>query len=265
MDIIQAIVLGIVQGLTEFLPISSSAHLILVPYFFKWEDPGLAFDVALHMGTLVAILVFFWRDWLDIFKQVLRGDLKLFLLLVVATIPGALFGLAFSHYAEEMFRAPLLIAATQAIFGGLLYYFDKRGRKDREFRSFAIGDALAVGAAQALAIIPGVSRSGATITTGLGLGLTRQAAARFSFLMSAPIIAGAGVLKAKYIVAALQGGGNLAMGVSVGLIASTISGLFALGLLTYMLRTKTYKSFAIYRLLLSLVIVALTLYAKTHS
>lgn len=282
-SVFQSIVLGIVQGFSEFLPISSSAHLILAPYFLKWDDPGLAFDVALHMGTLAAILGFFWRDWLAVLKQVftalqsvLSGDIKGAIqtitapkpdsvpvgLLILGTIPAAIIGLLLEKLAEETFRAPVLIAVTLGVFGSLLWFWDSRGSKTRDVAVLSVRDALFVGLAQALAVIPGVSRSGITITTALALGFTRPAAARFSFLLSAPIIAGAGILKMKHIFHTLKAGGEAALAVEWGFAASLISGLLAVSLLSYMVKSTTYKAFAYYRIALALVIIVIVVIVR---
>ena len=257
----QAIVLGIVQGLAEFLPISSSAHLVLAPYFFQWRDPGLAFDVALHMGTLVAILVFFWKDWLDILNQVFARKKSNHSVdwrwILAGTIPGAVIGKLFEQQAEESFRNPLLIAFTLVVFGILLGFADRKGKKKRDVTATGLKDALLVGCAQALAIVPGVSRAGITITMALFLGFTRSAAARFSFLLSAPIIAGAGILKSKHIFAQIAQGGDQAAMVYAGFLASLIAGLAALSLLTRLLKSRTFDVFVAYRVVLAFVIVAI--------
>lgn len=270
MDSHHAVVLGIVQGLTEFLPVSSSAHLVLFPYFLRWEDPGLAFDVALHMGTLGAILAFFWRDWIVMGKQLLgyavpsyraiKSDVSIWLL-VIGSVPAAIAGLLFKGVAEETLRSPWLGAMMLILFGAVLWYYDARGRKDRAVESFRPMDAALVGLAQALAIIPGVSRSGITITAALALGLTRPAAARFSFLLSAPIIAGAGLVESKYIAQAIYAGGETAANVGWGFAASLISGLFAVGLLTYMIKTRSYAVFSIYRFVLGFAVIVGSLLA----
>lgn len=274
-----AIILGLVQGLTEFLPVSSSGHLILAPYFLNFEDPGLAFDVALHMGTLAAILVFFWKDWFQIAtqcqvasKELVRGNLAgasdaiaghargvPLALLILGTLPAAVIGLMLEKLAEETFRAPALVACTLAGFGALLWYWDVRGTKSRDVSKLNVKDALYVGLAQAVAIVPGVSRSGVTITTGLALGLTRQAAARFSFLLSGPITAGAGLLKMKYIFSTVKAGGAAAAAVGWGFAASLVSGLAALGLLNLIVKSNSYKAFAIYRFALAFIIIVLVI------
>lgn len=264
MQTTQAIVLGIIQGLSEFLPISSSAHLILVPHFFKWHDLGLAFDVALHMGTLAAILLFFWRDWAAIARQILwreqpgeagwraTVDWKL---LVAGCIPAAATGYLFEHQAEQAFRSPPLIAATLAAFGLLLWHFDAHGKKSAKIETLRLREALLIGCAQALAIMPGVSRSGVTITAALALGFTRPAAMRFSFLLAAPIIAGAGLVKAKGIFMLLAQGGAESAAVWSGFAASLVSGLAAVWLLSYIVKSRTFTPFVLYRLALSVVIV----------
>ncbi len=199
MTSLQAIFLGIVQGLTEFLPISSSAHLALLEHYLTIPEAGLVFDVLLHVGTLVALIVYFWQDWLDMFKAVLkperhnRFERRLFWYLVVATIPGALAGFLLEKKAETIFRAPMRIAILLGVMGVILYLADRLARHQRRLPGITLTDAILIGLSQALAIMPGVSRSGSTMTMGLFLGFTRETAARFSFLMSTPIIFGAGL------------------------------------------------------------------------
>src|SRR5262245_15187677 len=199
MSILQAIVFGAVQGLTEFLPISSTAHLILLPWFMGWPDPGLAFDVALHLGTLVALLIYFRADWIALIGAgfgVLRGhtqstNARMAMLIVAATIPGAAAGALFEHKVEDALRAPQLIGVMLIVMALVLVAAEAVGRRKKNLIEVSWGDALAIGVAQAFAIVPGVSRSGSTITAGLFLNMKRDAAARFSFYLSAPIIAGA--------------------------------------------------------------------------
>ncbi|TMB27944.1 MAG: undecaprenyl-diphosphate phosphatase [Deltaproteobacteria bacterium] len=269
MPIHQAIILGIVQGLAEFLPISSSAHLILVPWVLGWDDPGLAFDVALHWGTLFAVLFVFWRDWIRLIGAGLRSlgdrrfletsDRRLFWSLVVASIPGAIVGKLLGDKAEDTLRSPLLIAVTMSVMGVLLWWADKAGRKDKLAEQMTPGHALGIGVAQAFALIPGVSRSGSTITLGLALGYSRDAIARFSFLMSTPIIFGAGLLKFPKMLREMHSGASPLGwdGLAAGCIASAIVGAFVIrGLLAY-LRTRTFAVFAVYRLLVSVGILVL--------
>ena len=203
LDWLQITVLALIQGLTEFLPISSSAHLILVPSLFGWPDQGLAFDVAVHIGTLAAVVTYFrkdiWlmaRDWTSsLVTRQPTSNSRLAWWVIFATIPAVLFGLFLNSGLEEAMRNPLLIAATTIGFGALLWWSDVKGKQIRDEYSLSFKDILIIGIAQAIALIPGTSRSGITITAALMLGLTREAAARFSFLLSIPIILGAGLLK----------------------------------------------------------------------
>src|SRR5438309_9768460 len=274
MPIVQAIVLGIVQGLAEFLPICSSAHLILVPWLFGWEDPGLAFDVALHWGTLVAVLVVFWRDWIRLIRAGAQSildrrigddpDRRLFWALVVSSIPAAIAGKLLNTWAEETMRSPLLIAATMVVMGIALGLADRYGSKRLTEGDMRIPEAIGIGVAQALALVPGVSRSGSTISVGLVFGFTREAIARFSFLMSTPIIFGAGVLKFPKMLREMQAGtsqvGYGALG--AGLVASALVGILVIRWLLRYLRTRSYAVFVAYRLLLAAGIVALWISGK---
>jgi undecaprenyl-diphosphatase len=256
--VFQAIVLGIVQGLTEFLPVSSSAHLILVPWLLKWqEDPGLAFDVVLHLGTLLALLVFYWREWLDMAMSILNGNRaqrRLLFLLIIASVPGAIIGVLLEKQAETMFRDPRLIAVTLATMGILLWAADAIGSEKRQMRHLTFLDALFIGLSQALAIVPGVSRSGATITTARFLGVERADAANFSFLMATPIIAGAGLVEARKFFHS-----GLTPQLGWGFAASAVFGLIAIVWLLSYVRTHSYRSFAIYRIALAVLVVAVAL------
>lgn len=258
MTILQAIILGVAQGLGEFLPISSSGHLIILPWLFSWNDPGLSFDVALHFGTLIAVILFFWRDWIGIISRGLglKNNTSRFdypkntlWLVIIATIPGALIGYLFEKQAETIFRAPLLIAFTLALMGALLYWLDVRSRKDKGFGKITPKSALAVGLSQAVAIIPGVSRSGATISAALAMGFDRITAARFSFLMSAPIIFGAAVLKAKDLLH------NFGPVEFWGILASAVTGYLAIAWMLKFLERASYKIFFWYRLVFAGIII----------
>ena len=257
-SVFQAIVLGIVQGLTEFLPVSSSGHLILVPWLLKWqEDPGLAFDVVLHLGTLLALVVFYWREWLEMAMSLVNGDRvrrRLLLLLIVASVPGAIIGVLLEKQAETIFRSPVLIAGTLATLGLILWAADAFGSKKRKIDDLTFVDAIVIGFSQALAIIPGVSRSGATITTARFLGIERADAANFSFLMATPIIAGAGLHEAHK---AFNAGLTPQLGWGFG--ASAVFGLIAIVWLLNYVRTNTYRPFAIYRIMLAAVVIAVCL------
>ena len=256
-SVFQSIILGIVQGLTEFLPVSSSAHLILVPWLFQWPDPGLAFDVALHLGTLLALLVYYWREWLDMGLSLASGKAfprRLLFLLIIASIPGAIIGVLLEKQAETVFRSPLLIAGTLAILGLILWIADSVGAKNRRLQDLTIFDALIIGLSQALAIIPGVSRSGATITMARFLGVERADAANFSFLMATPIIAGAGLHEAHNF---LREGVSAQLG--WGFAASALFGVLAIAGLLRFVQTRTYRPFAIYRIGLAVLIIAIAL------
>ncbi|MGE4232960.1 MAG: undecaprenyl-diphosphatase UppP [Bacteriovoracia bacterium] len=264
MDTLQAIILGVVQGLTEFLPISSSAHLVLFPKLLHWKDPGLAFDVALHMGTLVAILFYFRKDWVSMFPTSLslkKVD-KTLIYLIIATIPAAILGFAFESVVEEYFRSSILIAFSLMIFGALLLYADNPFRKQKKYSTIELRSALLIGLAQSLAIIPGVSRSGITITAALLLGLRRADAVRFSFLLSAPIIAGAGILKSKELFNVLSQGGQLAESVALGFLASLVFGFFAIWMLNKIIKTRTFLVFGVYRILFGLLLIFLAVQNK---
>ena len=265
MTMLQAVILAIVQGITEFLPISSTAHLILVPWFLGWRDPGFAFDIAVHAGTLVAVLVYFRKDWVGLLKSVVgKGKLseeavgknrRLLLFLMVATLPGALAGFALKSYAEHEFRHPFVIAGTLIGVALLMWQADRLsgGKGTQDPGGLTLTHALILGSAQALAIVPGVSRAGATITAGLFLGLGRPAAARVSFLMSAPIIGGA-ALKTGWDVAR-AGGAELALWPT--LVGVVISGLVGYAVIAWLLRyleQKTFRIFVIYRILLGVLI-----------
>lgn len=257
MTIFQALIYGIIQGLGEFLPISSSAHLIVAPWLFGWKDPGLAFDVALHLGTLAAVVAFFWRDWIRLLKAGIKGtgskDGKLFWYLVIATIPGALIGKLLEKQAENLFRNPALIGSMLIIMGIILYIVDKKGGKDVTIENIGFKRSLLIGLSQAVAIIPGVSRSGITMSTGLLTGLTRESTARFSFLLSTPIILGAGLIKMKDLINTPVE----TLPFVVGIVTSAIVGLLSIKFLLDYLRTKGFGIFVWYRLIFGLLLIAL--------
>jgi len=254
----EAAVLGLVQGLGEFLPISSSAHLVLVPWIFRWHDPGLTFDIALHIGTLVAVIIYFWKDWWNLFKAGIKGlstqDGRLFWYLVVASVPGAAIGFMLEDIAETVFRTPLLIAVMLIVMGIILHWSDRRGRKEIALDEINFKTSFLIGLSQALAIIPGVSRSGITMTTGLLLGLTREDTARFSFLLSMPIILGAGLVKLPTLVenpAIINGSFVL------GMVVSAVVGLISIGFLLRYVQTKDFRPFAWYRFVLGALVILL--------
>jgi len=242
-DLLQAVVLGVVQGLTEFLPISSSGHLILVPWLLRWDDPGLVFDVALHCGTLVALVGYFWRTWL----RLLLHDWRLLLLLALGSLPGGVVGFLGSGFIEAHFRHPLQVALALALFGLLLLWVDRVGSKTRDSAAFTWRDALIIGGAQALALLPGVSRSGITITAGLLLGFKREVAATYSFLLATPITAGAVLWAARRL---LHDGipPNEQAAFAAGVLSSGVAGALAIHYLLHFVRTRSYAPFVAYRL-----------------
>jgi undecaprenyl-diphosphatase len=259
--------MGLVQGLGEFLPISSTAHLILVPWLLGWDGnlfKSLAFDVALHMGTLVAVLIFFWRDWLRLimaaWNALLTGrataESRLFWCLAAAVVPGGIFGLLLEGAADTYLRNELLIAIMLILMGIVLYWADRLGKRRLKLEKITLGSSLLIGISQVLAIIPGVSRSGVTMTAGLAAGLTREAAARFSFLLSAPIILGAGLVEVPHLLGT-PGVVNLTFGISV--IMSFLSGMASIGFLLRYLQRKSFLPFVWYRLLLGVVVIILVL------
>lgn len=262
MTLFQAIVLGILQGLAEFLPISSSAHLTLAPWVFGWPDPGLAFDVALHAGTLLALAWYFRGDWFELMQagvSILRSRKvrspieRRLVLLIIATIPGGIAGKLLNDYAEAAFRAPQLIAIALIAMGVLLWAADRLAGQRRMLEDITPRDAVLIGLAQMFALIPGVSRSGSTLTAGRALGLNRSAAARFSFLMSMPITAAAVAVKLPEAVRAQ----SELLPLIVGIVAAGISGWIAISVLLRFVTKHSFGVFAVYRVALGIFILAL--------
>jgi len=262
MDILHAILLGLIQGLTEFLPISSSGHLALLEHYFHVQEAGLAFDVLLHVGTLVALISYFWQDWWDMGRALLRPERfnrlerRLFWYLVVGSIPGALAGFFLEKQAETVFRTPTRIAVLLAMMGLLLYLADRLARHQRRLPGITLGDAILIGCSQALAIMPGVSRSGSTITMGLFLGFTRETAARFSFLLSTPIIFGAGLY---HFLKLLKNGVGMSFNLAyiLGFLAAVVSSYLTIKYLLQFLQRHTFLIFVIYRLLVASLVLGL--------
>lgn len=258
MDIFQAIIYGIVQGLGEFLPISSTAHLTLLPWFFGWEELGPAFDTALHIGTLVAVVVYFFWDWIRLITAGLTKpkstDGKLFWFVVLATIPGGIFGLLLNDLREYM-RNPALIGVMLIIMGVVLYWADKTGSKTVDLKEIGAKKSIIVGISQAFAIIPGVSRSGITMATGRMLGLKRESIAKFTFLLSTPIIAADALFNVKDIL-------NTRIDTVpfiVAIVTSAIVGLLSIKFLLDYLKNKGFGIFAVYRFILGAAIIAIYL------
>lgn len=270
MDIvIQALVMGIVQGLTEFLPVSSSGHLIVVPALLGWDDAfitSLAFSVMLHLGTLVALLVYFRADWIRLVPAGLATirdrsfrddpDRRLAWLLLASTIPAALVGLLFDDVIEGSFRQPGLVALTLVVGGGILFVADRVGRRTRDVADVTFPIALGIGVAQALALIPGISRSGISISAARLAGLDRIAAARFAFLMATPITAGAGLFEARNLLSGEAGVEVALAPLLVGMLASLVSGLLAIHFMLAYLRRRSLDVFVWYRIGLAVVVLA---------
>ncbi|KKM05938.1 hypothetical protein LCGC14_1748980, partial [marine sediment metagenome] len=247
----EAIILGVVQGVTEFLPISSTAHLVLLPKLFGWEDEllsSLSFDVALHVGTLLSVIVCLYGDITDI----LGKHRRLLLLIAAATVPAGLAGVTLDDYVSGVFRSPALIAGALVVFG-IVMYLSERFRQHKPMKDISWGDAIFIGAAQALALVPGVSRSGITISAGLARGVKRDEAAKFSFLLSIPVIAGAAVLEGRHLFNN-SADTDLAL-VGAGFIASFVTGVVAIKLLIRYLQKFTLNAFVYYRFVLAGVIM----------
>lgn len=274
MPLLHALILALVQALTEFLPISSSAHLILTPWLLGWPDHGLLFDIALHLGTLVAVLLYFFKTWvrlvfLAVGREVwkpkpgevdhdLYANPRLFWMLVAATIPAGLAGLFFKDFIETVLRSPVVIGVMLISVALLMAAVEKRGGLVRDLGRMSLGDAMAVGCAQALALIPGTSRSGITITTAMFLGISRHSAARFSFLLSSPIILGAGV---KAVLDASKTGGlppEMHGAFAVGVAASAVFGYAVISFFLRYLQRATLRVFIYYRIILGVIVLALT-------
>lgn len=249
----QAIWLGLLQGVGEFLPISSSAHLAVFPYFFNWTYQGLAYDVMLHLGTLLAVLSVFWKDWLrmlkDGFTRPSSTDGKLFWYIVLASVPGALAGYLLENKAETVFRQPWVVGLSLLFFSVFIFLADRKAANRKDLPELNWKQALLIGLAQSLAIIPGASRSGMTIMAALFLGYRRGTAARFSFLLSTPIIAGAALLELPKISLAQINGPFL-----TGWLVSALFGFLSIKFLLGYLKTRNLIPFVIYRVLLAMLI-----------
>ncbi len=258
MEIYQALILGIVQGLTELLPISSSAHLTIIPWIFNWNIPE-AFDVALHFGTLLAIVLYFFKDWIELIKggylyavkkeKTVQG--RMFWYIVLATIPGGIIGFLLDRFLEDALNRPIIIAVAVIIMGIVLYIIDKRAKSKVTYEEMTLKQTFLIGLSQALAFIPGVSRSGVTITTARAMGIKREAAAKYTFLLSTPIVFAATVLKFKDFVFNLP--------FVIGVISSFIVGLIVIKFLLKYIQKGSFKIFAVYRVIFGLIIIAITI------
>ena len=257
MEIYQALILGIVQGLTELLPISSSAHITIIPWIFNWNIPE-AFDVALHFGTLLAIVLYFFKDWMELikggYKYVVKKEKtvqgRMFWYIVLATIPGGIVGYLLDHFLNGVLNRPIIIAIALIVMGIILYVVDKNAKSKVKYEEMTLKQTFLIGVSQALAFIPGVSRSGITITTARAMGVTREAAAKYTFLLSTPIVFAATVLKFKDFVFNLP--------FIVGVVSSFIVGLLVIKFLLKYLQKGSFKAFAIYRVIAGIVIILIT-------
>jgi undecaprenyl-diphosphatase UppP len=261
MNIFHAIILGAVQGLTEFLPISSSGHLVLIPYFFGWAYQGKAFDVALHAGTVVALLIYFWRDWLkiiingfkkktDVVDQSWPYPNNFLWQIIVATIPAAILGLAIDKWAGDNLNWPLFIAFNLAVFGWLLWFVDKKSKSDLAPAKLTYGKAFIVGLFQSIALVPGVSRSGIVLTGSRLIGLAREESARFAFLLGTPAIIGAFLVELPKIIKE-----DLSLSFWLGVITAAIFGVVAIKFLINYLKKHDFSLFLWYRLALAALVI----------
>lgn len=267
LELLEAIILGVIQGLTEFLPVSSSGHLLLAQYFLGLDQTrfGLSFDVALHLGTLVAVVTFFWRDlvrmavaFLGSFshRDMTDRDQRLAYLIIAATVPAALIGYFLESFFENAVRSPWVVVFNLAVVGALFIIAESVSRRSRDASKLRFGEALGIGLAQAAALVPGVSRSGATMTLGLFLGLKREEAARFSFLMSVPIIAGAGILQLSDVISAGLSLWDAVLFV-VGFVVSGVVGYLAIRFFISFVADHSLRAFAYYRFGLAAVVAVL--------
>ena len=268
---VEAVVLGLFQGVTEFLPISSSAHLVILPWLLGWQDPGLTFDVGLHLGTFAAVVAYFWRDWVRIIGDSLRGLFGLARLpgqtslgwfLLLGTVPGVIVGVLFEHEAETVFRDIRLVAVMLILLGAVLLLAERLAQHVRGLQDTSLADSLLTGIAQAFAIIPGVSRSGATISMGLFRGLERGAAARFSFLLGTPIILGA---SAKRLPSIFTGEllPDARLPFILGTLSSAVAGFATIALLLRYLQRHSTVPFVVYRVVLGLGLLGLAFWRGT--
>ena len=263
MNIIQSLILGIVQGITELLPISSSAHLNIIPWIFGWtnnQEFNIAFegfDVALHFGTLMAIVIFFFKDWLDLakggFNQVVKKQKsqegRMFWYIVAATIPGGIIGFVLDKFVGDNLKSPTIIAIALIVMGIILYIIDKRAKSNTKYEQMNFKQTFIIGLSQCLAFIPGVSRSGITMTTGRSMGIDRESVAKYSFMLSTPIVFGATILKIKDFVFSIP--------FVIGVLASFIVGIFVIKFLLEYLKKGSLKVFAIYRVIFGMAILIL--------
>lgn len=264
MSVFQAVILGIVQGLTELLPISSSAHLNIIPWLLGWtksEEFRIAFegfDVALHFGTLLAIGIFFFKDWINLikggYKQVVKKEKttegRMFWYIVIATIPGGAIGFLLDHFLEDALTKPIIMGIALVVMGIVLYIVDKNGKSNTDYEHMSLKQTFLIGLSQALAFIPGVSRSGVTMTTGRMMGVDRESTAKYSFLLSTPIVFAATVYKFKDFVFSIP--------FFIGILVSFLVGIFVIKFLLEYLKKGSFKGFAIYRVIVGIGVIVLS-------
>lgn len=272
MPIFHAVVLGIIQALTEFLPISSTAHLILVPWFLGWSDGGLTFDVALHAGTLLAVVIYFFRDWVQIIAEgfgwkiggnpEIQRNPKLLWLLAVASIPIGIVGYKFDKQADTVWRQPYIIGTMLIVVGIVMWVAERRRIGDKSMDKVSWSDGIVVGLAQALSVIPGTSRSGSTITAGLFRNLNRETAARFSFLLSTPAVAAAVAKKAWDVHKAGGVAPDMKLPIAVGIIVSGVLGAIVIAFFLRYLRRDSLMPFVYYRIVFGIIVIALAAFFR---
>lgn len=264
MTIVQSIILGIIQGLTELLPISSSAHLNIIPWLFGWTKSQEfvtafeGFDVALHFGTLLAIAIFFFKDWIVLFKggfnQVVKKEKstegRMFWYIVLATIPGGAIGFLLDHFLDDVLTKPIIIGIALLVMGIVLYIADKNAKSNTDYEHMNLKQTFLIGLSQALAFIPGVSRSGVTMTTGRLMGVDRESTAKYSFLLSTPIVFAATLYKLKDFVFSIP--------FFIGIFVSFIVGILVIKFLLEYLKKGSFKGFAIYRVIAGIVVIVLS-------
>jgi undecaprenyl-diphosphatase len=277
--LLHAIILGIIQGLTEFLPVSSSAHLALIPWLLGWNDQGLSFDIALHVGTVVAVIIYFFRDWVQVIGQgfglkvgsdpSIRRNPRLLWLLVLGSIPAGIAGLLVKDLAENVWRNNQYLIGSMLILVGLfMWWADRQGSRGKDLGNVSPVDSLTIGTAQALALVPGVSRSGITICAGLLRNLDRATAARFSFLLATPAIAGAAAKDAWDLMR--HGGGiagippDMRTALVVGVVVSAVSGALTIQFFLNYLRRRPLTFFVWYRLIFGIIVIALATFFRYH-
>lgn len=269
MPLYQVVVLAIVQGLTEFLPVSSTAHLYLTSWLLGWQTESLSFDIMLHLGTLIALVVYFLRDWVQIVAQgfgmkvghdsQLQDNRMLLWLLALGTVPVGIAGVLFNKQAESTWRTPWVMGATLILVGLLMWIAENAGRRQRDMASLNLSDVVAIGLAQALAVVPGVSRSGITISAGLFRNLDRETAARYSFLLATPAITGAATKALWDMHKAHQLHTVLETGFIVGVLVSAVTGWMVIAWFLHYLRRSSFRPFVYYRVIFGIIVLALAL------